>query len=232
MKSYITNWILNYAARVAIALLIVAMFIAVVASGVVLPLVLLCLAVGLIIFRYWNAIKTFDFWALDEWTRARMDLIGIREWHTPHHAAEHFCDPVVVKARNEAAARMNSIMMELIKDNDRNAGPPNGVRPLPLAEAERVRAFSGGGGLRQLDYDAAQARRDQSNVALAHDLLRQLIAGTLVAKGLPIQNDTTRSERIIPVSRWRVMRLDIGKSEAYGRGLHYIGIVIGKKPAR
>jgi len=67
---------------------------------------------------------------------------------------------------------------------------------------------------------------------LSRDLHRQLIAGTLMAKGLPTQNETMRSERIIPKSRWRIMNLDISKAEASGRGLHYIGIVIGKKPSR
>lgn len=217
MKSYLTNWIWGYGSWIAIALLCVAIFIALIANSIVLPLVPLCVGIGLLGFRYWDAIKTFDFWALDEWTRARMDLIGIREWHSPYHAVEHFCDPKLVHARNEAAGQMNAIMMELIRDRDRNAGIPNDTSPLRR---------------RHGDYEAAQAQRDQFNASLAHDLLRQLVAGNLVAKGMPAQNDITRPERIIPTSRWRVMQLDIAKAEASGRGLHYIGVVVGKKTKR
>jgi len=86
--------------------------------------------------------------------------------------------------------------------------------------------------MRQLEYEAAQAKHDENNLALAHDLLRQLAAGDLVAKGLSTTNDTPQSERIIPTSRWRVMRFDISKAEAFGHGLNYIGIVIGKKQRR
>jgi hypothetical protein len=231
VKSYLANLIWNYASWAALVLLIAVTFIALIANGFVLPLVLLCLAAGLVVFRYWAVIKTFDFWAVDEWARARMDTIGIRDWYTPYHAAEHFCDPNIVRARNDAAARMNSIMMELIKDSDRHVGIPNGASASHHSVTEGVKPFSGGTGLRQLDYEAAQARRDQNNLMLAHDLLMQLMAGELVAKGLPTKNDTTESERIIATSRWRIMGLDISKAEASGRGLHYIGVVIGKKPA-
>ena len=213
-------------------LLIAATFIGLIASGIVLPLVLFLIAIGLLIFRYWEAIKAFDFWAFDEWARARMNSVGVREWHTPYHAAEHFCDPKIVKARNDAAGTMNIIMMELIRDRGRNDADPNGTSPLRLLEKERPKPFSGGTGLRELEYETAQENRDKNNLALAQDLLKQLAVGDLLAKGLPTHNGTTHSERIIPTSRWRVMRLNISKAEASGHGLHYIGIVIGKKPKR
>ncbi len=232
MESHLTNWIRSYAPWIAILLLGAAAFIAIIANGIVLPMILLCSAVGVVVFRYLNAIKAFDFWAIDEWARARMDSIGIREWHTPHRAAEHFCDPNIVKAHNEAAAKMNAIMMELIKDTDRYVGTPNAASPLPHSEKEGTQPFSSAAGWRQLDYEAAKAILDQNNLTLAHDLLRLLIAGDLMAKGLPTQNDTTQSERVIPTSRWRIMSLDISKAEAFGHGLHYIGVVIGKKPVR
>jgi hypothetical protein len=82
---------------------------------------------------------------------------------------------------------------------------------------------------RHADYEAAQVRLDQNNLALARGLLSQLVVGSLVAKGMPTQNDVTHSELIIPASRWRIMDLNIAKAEASGRGLHYIGVVIGKK---
>jgi len=230
VKSYIKNLIWNYAPWIAIVLFCVGLFIALIANGIVFPLVLLCFAIGFTLFRYWADIKKFDFWALDEWVHAKMDSIGIREWHTPYHGAEHFCDPAVVRERNEAAAKMNSIMMELIKANDQNIRSPGGANHLSASDSERARPFSGGSGLRQLDYEAVQARRDRTNLVLAQELTRRLVAGNLIAKGLPTQSDTTHSERIIPTSRWRVMKLDISKAEASGRGLHYIGIVIGKKP--
>jgi hypothetical protein len=144
VKLYLTHWIRGYAPWTALVLLIAATFIALIANGIVLPLVLLCFAVGLVVFRYWDAIKTFDFWAFDEWVRARMDSIGIREWYTPYHAAEHFCDPRIVSLRNEAAEKINSIMMELIRDRYRNVGIPDGASSLRNLEKEGAKPFSAG----------------------------------------------------------------------------------------
>jgi hypothetical protein len=191
------------------------MFIAFIADGAVLPLVLVCVAAGLVIFRYWDATKAFDLSTLVEWAGARAGSIGIREWYTPYRAAEHFCDPTIVDARNQAALEANSIMMELIKD----------------PEQERATRSRSGAG-RHAAYEAAQATHDQASIALARDLHSQLIAGSLMAKGLPTENDTTQSERIILTSRWKMMRLDISKAEASGAGSHYVGIVIGKRPGR
>lgn len=232
MNSYLTIWIRGYATWAAILILSAATFIALIADGVVLPLVLVGVAAGLVIFRYWAAIKAFDLAALDEWARARMGSIGIREWHTPYHAAELFCDPTIVRARNEAALKANSIMMELIKDPSRNVGAPVEADLIKIPEQEQATRSRSNTAGRHADYEAAQASHDQNNIALSRDLLTQLIAGNLMAKGSPTQNDTTQSERIIPTSRWRIMSLDISKAEASGGGLHYIGIVIGKKPGR
>jgi hypothetical protein len=214
MKTNLASWIRSYATSAATLFCLAAIFIALTVGGTALPMALLCVGVGLFTFRYWGAIKGFDLWALDEWVRTRMESSGISEWHTPYHAAALFCDPTVARARNEASLIMNSTMMEMIKDPSRKGGGP----------ADTV--------ARHADYEAARARHDQMNIMLSRDLHRQLIAGTLMAKGLPTQNETMRSERIIPKSRWRIMNLDISKAEASGRGLHYIGIVIGKKPSR
>jgi hypothetical protein len=206
------------------------LFIGLVANGIVLPLGLLCVGAGLAIFRYWNAIKTFDMWALDEWVHTKMNAIGIREWHSPYHAAEFFCDPKVVKARNDAAAEMNSIMMGLVRDQDRSTHSFSAA--VPHSSGGQHARPSPSDSRRHADYEAAQHRHDENNLALARALLRQLAAGTLVAKGLPSESDITRSERIIPASRWRIMGLNIAKAEASGSGFHYIGVVIGKKAAR
>lgn len=92
-----------------------------------LPLGLLGLGLGCLIFRYWAAIKAFDVWAFDEWGRMRLGTIGVRVWHAPYHAAEHFCDPQIVRARNKAASEMNSIMMEIIKGSDNAAERYNAI---------------------------------------------------------------------------------------------------------
>lgn len=231
MKSYLTNWIWHYALWIAIPLLGVALFIGLIANGFVLPLLLLCFGAALLAFRYWDALKTFDLWTLDEWARTKMGAMSIREWHSPYHAAEHFCDPKIVRARNEATAAMNSIMMELIRDQDRTVGANADTIALRRLENESVAPLRNGK-RRHADYEAAQVRLDQNNLALARGLLSQLVVGSLVAKGMPTQNDVTHSARIIPASRWRIMDLNIAKAEASGRGLHYIGIVIGKKQAR
>jgi hypothetical protein len=206
----------------------VALFVGLIANGFVLPLLLLCFGAALLAFRYWDALKAFDLWTLDECARTRMGAIGIREWHSPYHAAEHFCDPKIVRARNEAAAAMNSIMMELIRDQDRTVGAHADAIALRRSENESVAPLRNGK-RRHADYEAAQVRLDQNNLALARGLLSQLVVGSLVAKGMPTQNDVTHSELIIPASRWRIMDLNIAKAEASGRGLHYIGVVIGKK---
>ena len=225
MISYLTNWIRDYVTWAAILILIAATFSALIANGVVLPLVLICLAAGLFAFRYWDAIKAFDVQAFDESVRAITRSILIRDWHAPYHAAELFCDPTIVKARNEATAKMNHIMMNLIKDPSRNVG----VAIEAVPEREKTTRSTNSTSRRHADYDAAQAEYDNNNLALSHDLLRQLIAGTLIAKGF---TDTTQSERIIPTSRWKIMNLDISKAEASGPGWHYRNIVIGKKPDR
>ncbi|HEY9716109.1 MAG TPA: hypothetical protein V6C69_01465 [Trichormus sp.] len=229
MKSFVTNWIWDNAPWIALLLLGVGAFTGLIATGFLFPLLLLCLGIGLLIYRYWESLKSFDFFALDEWVHARIDSVGIREWHTPYHAAERYCDPVVVRARNDAATKMNSIMMELIKNPDQKIDASNSASSSRFSDGFKMSST-----LRQTslhaDYEAAQAKHDENNLVLARELLRRLVAGNLLAKGLPVENDVTRSERIIPASRWRIMGLNISKAEASGRGAHYIGIVIGQKP--
>ena len=219
------DWIRRYGTWAAILILLVAAFIASRTDSAMLPLVLVCVAAVLVIFRYWDAIKAFDLWALNELVQAKTGSIAIREWHTPYHAAELFCDPTIVRARNGAALKANSIMMELINDPRGNVGIPD---PLKIPEQRATPSRNNTAG-RHAEYEAAQAAHSQANIALSRDLLRQLVAGNLMAKGLPTLNDTIQSERIIPTPRWKLLSLDISKAEASGGGLHYIGIVIGKK---
>jgi hypothetical protein len=204
---------------------VIAFFIGLIGSNAVLPPGLAAIALAFAAFRYWDEIKAFDFWAFDEWVRTRIDSMGVREWHGPYHAAEIYCSPATARARNEAAAEMNTVMMELIRAKE-------------PAEASGRSAFTADSDLRgatdashrHASYDAAQVRHNQCNAALSRELLAQLARGDLIAKGLPVESDTTKSERIIPTSRWRVMSLDISKAKASGSGLNYEGIVIGKKP--
>jgi hypothetical protein len=226
VKSHLANWIRGYAIWAAILILLAAAFIASIANAVVLPLVLVCVAAALVIFRYSDVIKAFDLWALDKWARTRMGSIGIHEWHTPYHAAKRFCDPTLVRARNDAAAKMNFIMMELVKEPSGRAAVPVDTDRSIISE-ERTRPAESG--VSYSAYEAARARHEQYNLALGPDLLKQLVAGDLMAKGSLIQNGITQSECIVPTSHWKNMGLDISKAEAFGRGLHYIGIRIGKK---
>jgi hypothetical protein len=229
VKSHLANWIRGYAIWTAILILSAVTFIASIANGVVLPLVLVWVAAILVIFRYRDAIKAFDLRALDKWARTGMGSIGIHEWHTPYHAANRFCDPTVVSARNDAAAKMNSIMMELINEPRGRAAVPVETNRSKIPEQERTRSTGSGVTISYSAYEAARARHEQYNLALARDLLKQLIAGDLIAKGSPTKNGLTQSECVIPTSHWNNMSLDISKSEASGAGLHYICIVIGKK---
>src|ERR1035437_2150469 len=122
---------------------------------------------------------------------------------------------------------MHSIMMELVKEQSGRAAVPVETDRSKFTEQERTTGSDVT--VSYSAYEAARAKHEQYNLALARDLLKQLIAGDLIAKGSPTQNGITQSERIIPKTHWNNMSLDISKSEASGRGLHYVGIVIGKQ---
>jgi hypothetical protein len=216
-----------YAGWAAIAVLVVAIFIGLIATNIALPLFLLFAAGALAAFRYWDALKTFDFWALDEWLRTRRDAIGVRSWQAPHQAAEFYCSPVVVKARNEAAAEMNSIMMELIRDPGRSRRTPAGAMFSTDTDSSRL---EGAPSRSHAHYEAAQIRVAQCNAALSRELAARLARGDLLAKGLLMKDELALSERVIPTSRWRVLTLDIAKATAAGAGWSYSGILIGNKP--
>lgn len=209
----ITNWIRPYAGWTALVLLVAALFDSLIATKAAFPLILLIAAAALAVVHFWYQLKTFDFWAVDEWARMRYEAFSVPDWHAPHHAAELFCSQVVVKTRDEAAAEMNTLMMELIRGNDH--GPAGG-------DDNRKE--------RNAKYDAAQVRYAQCNTSLSRELLSYLVRGYLLAKGLPTQDNVALSEHIIPTSRWRVMTLDIAKAQATGLGWHYEGLVVGVKP--
>ena len=225
MKSKLPVWLWSHARWIILALLVIAFFIGVIGSNAALPPGLAAVALAFAALRYWDEIKAFDFWAFDEWVRTRVDSLGVREWHSPYHAAELYCSQVTAKARNEAAAEMNTVMMELIR-----AKEPAGASGRNAFTADSDLRGATDASRRHASYDAAQVRHNQCNAALSRELLAQLARGDLIAKGLPVEIDTTKSERIIPTSRWRVMSLDISKAKASGSGLNYEGIVIGKKP--
>jgi hypothetical protein len=230
MKAHLWNWIQSYANWIIVALLAIGIFVALVASEIALPLTLVIAALALAILRYRQAIKTFDFWAVDEWFHARLDSIGVREWHAPYRAAEFYCNPTVVKVRNEAAAEMNTIMMELIRSQNNNIESPASTGLSATGSPPGINTEKGSFARRRDTYDAAQIRHNQCNATLARELVALLTQGHLIAKGMLVQNDVAHSERIIPTSRWRILKFDISKAEASGQGLHYTGIVIGKKP--
>lgn len=227
MNALLLNWVRPYAGWAALALLVVAIFGGLIAANYAFPLTLLVAAAALAMFRFWQPLKTFDFWAFDEWARMRFDSIGVRDWHAPHHAAGMYCSQVVVKTRNDAASEMNIIMMELIRGQERIAGVPAGASPTAPADRQ---AFENNRTNHNAKYDAAQIRYNQCNTTLSRELVAHLARGDLLAKGLPTRDDVAQSERIIPTSRWRVMSLDITKAQASGLGWHYTGIVVGKRP--
>ena len=227
MTAQLTNWIRLYAGWAALVLLVTAIFSGLIAASYAFPLTLLIAAAGLAVFRFWQPLKTFDFWAFDEWASMRFEALGVQDWYAPHHAAEMYCSQVVVRTRNEAAAEMNVIMMELIRGKERTAGAPAGASLPPHADPK---IFESNRTDRNAKYDAAQIRYNQCNTALSRELHTYLVRGHLLAKGLPTRDDVAQPERIIPTSRWRVMSLDIAKAQASGLGWHYTGIVVGKRP--
>jgi hypothetical protein len=219
----LANLFRPYAGWAALVCLVIGIFEGLFAANFALPLTFLIAAAGLAAFRFWEELKTFDFWAFDEWARTRYDALGVNDWHAPHYAAEMYCSQVVVRTRNDAAAEMNIIMMELIKGQERVVGASTGAYADP-------RMFENNRTERNAKYDAAQIRFNQCNTALSRELLEHLVRGDLLAKGLPTRDDVAQSERIIPTSRWRVMSLDIAKAQASGLGWLYTGIVVGKRP--
>jgi hypothetical protein len=227
VNTHLANLIRPYAGWAALVLLVVAIFGGLIAANFTFPLTCLFAAAGLAVFRFWEPLKTFDFWAFDEWARMRFDALGVRDWHAPHHAAEMYCSQVAVRTRNEAAAEMNVIMMELIRGQERIVGASTGASQTDYADP---RTFEDNRTDRNAKYDAAQIRYNQCNISLSRELLEHLVRGDLLAKGLPTRDDVAQSERIIPTSRWRVMSLDIAKAQASGLGWHYTGIVVGKRP--
>lgn len=209
MISQLSDWKKQYGGWAILLLWIAAAFTALVARNAAVPLILIAVAGTVTAIRYRSEIKNFDFWALDEWVRTRYAAYGIAEWHPPYNAAEIYCRTDIVHARNDAAGRMNTIMMELLKDR---------------SHAAALHA----------EYDDAQARYNQCNTALGRELLAYLRRGDLFAKGVLSRDGEGKAERIIPIARWRVMDLDISKAAAAGEGWHYVGLVIGRanKPSK
>jgi len=208
-----------YAGWAAIALFAIALFVGLVAASVTVPLFLLLAAGALAAFRYWDELKHFDLWAAEEMIRTRRDALSVRHWHAPHRAAEYFGSPDLVRARKEAAEEMNSLMMELIRRPD--TASVSFPTSLGATRPEIARNHA--------QYDSAQARYNKASALLSREILEQLTRGDLLAKGLMMKDEVALSERIIPVSRWRVLNLDITKASAAGAGWNYVGIVVGKK---
>lgn len=211
-----------YAGWAALALLVLGLFLGLFSSRVLPPILLLAGALALAAFRYRDELKTFDFWALEEWLRTRREGLRVRQWYAPHHAAEYFCNPAIVESRNEAANEMNTIMMGLIRKPDLQ------LRSGPIGARAGAERFAGDDPS-HLRYDAAQSRHNQCNAALARELQDLLTRGDLLAKGLLMKGDVALAERLIPTSRWRVMTLDIAKGNASGAGWRYTGLLIGKR---
>ncbi|MBI1203492.1 MAG: hypothetical protein GC182_13375 [Rhodopseudomonas sp.] len=227
MKPQLERWIKHYGGPAAGGLLALAFISGVLASNYAYPLIFLAAAGGLAAYRYREDLKTFDFWALEEWARTRYDALGVPEWHSPHQAAELYCSQVVVRTRNEAATEMNTIMMELIKGQELNAGA---LSDMSMTDFNAQQNFESLRGERNARYDAAQIRYNQCNASLSRELQTYLARGHLLAKGMPMRDNTPLAERVIPTARWRVMTLDIAKGQAFGYGWQYGGLVVGIKP--
>ena len=226
MRAYLMALIRTYAGGIIIVLLALNLFL--ITGARVISITLIIAVITIATIRHWEAIRDFDFWAFDEWLRGRLNSLGIREWQAPYRAAARYCDPDVVKSRDEAANEMNFLMMELIKHrSDDIAERAIGVVSMADRRGKNVVTLSpetkSPGA-----YEAAQIRHDRCSAVLTRELVAQLASGELVAKGLFLEGGIIRSERVIPKSRWRILELDFANDEAHGGGLHYNGIVIGK----
>jgi len=190
----------------------------------------LIVGVGFIAVRYWHAIRTLDWRVVDEWIRAQIGAIIIRDWYSPNQAAEMFCDPIVVRQWHEARAEISSSIMEMVREQGRKVGGFTGAHPLRALETPLPRKLSGQLPELQGSQDTAQERYRQSDRMLGAELRQQLIAGVLVAKGSPVRaGDDHGFERAIPIALWQDLKLDIRNSEASGRERRYGAVSIGKK---
>ena len=228
--SHLTAWIRSCPNKVVILILsAMAAGILFVDSGILAFLVSTA-AAGLIAVRYWEAMRTLDWGNVDEWVRAQIAAIVIRDWYSPSQAAEMFCDPVVVREWQDARAHISSSIMEMVREQGRKVGGSAGADPLHGLETPMSTRLSGQ--LPELNgsQGTAQERYKQNNRMLRDELVRQLIAGVLVAKGSPVRaGDGHGFEHAIPSSLWQHLMLDIRNSEASGRGRRYGAVSIGKK---
>jgi len=186
----------------------------------VLTLALLVIAGALAAYRYQAALRSSDLWSFEEWFTARRAAFGIHEWQSPYQAAALYCTPTIVAARDEAAREMNTMMMELVRGSQK--APAFSAAPTTAGSTEPPRLTQ------QTRYETAQVRHEQCNAALGRELMAQLASGALMAKGLLLSSGAAKSERIIATPRWRLLELNIAKSEASGPAGEYAGIVIGK----
>jgi len=195
----------------------------------ILAVLFLMAAVGFYAIRLWPAIRTLDWRVVDEWVRAQIGAIVIRDWYSPSQAAEMFCDPAVVREWHEARAQISSSIMEVVREQGRKGGGGTGSDPLIAIGTPTLRKFSDQPPELLSSQDAAQGKYTQSDHMLRHELVRQLISGVLIAKGSPVHDDDERPERVIPSSLWKDLKLDLRNSEASGGGRRYGGVSIGKK---
>lgn len=111
--------------------------------------------------------------------------------------------------------------MEMVREQGRKVGGAAGSVPSHTLGTPTIRRFSGEPFELDNSQDAAQDRYKQNDRMLRHELVQKLISSILVAKGSPIHDDDHRFERAIPSLLWKGLELDIGNSEASGRGWRY-----------
>lgn len=220
MTLHLRDWLDRVPPWLIAMLGVCGLLVAAVGDRVVPALVLLGLSAGLAIYRYRATLHGSDFWAIEEWIKTRRAAFGICEWRSPYQAAALYGTPAMVRTRDEAAREMNAMMMEIVRGEHASMETMTGVSAESLRTSQQSR------------YEAAQFRHDRSNAALGRELAALLASGELMAKGLLLGQGSAKAERIIPVSRWRLLELNIAKAEASGPAGDYAGILIGKPPVK
>jgi hypothetical protein len=157
------------------------------------------------------------------------------EWKNVPEAIEAFAESPLLKARDKWKAQLEEACGKApdAEDQIRNIRKKfaNGYVPDDTPEAgalatarERLVALA-------MSHDLARDELKLARNELRSDIHRKLSVGALIAKGFQVPHIAGSAEFEIPPAEWRILLLDIEKSEAIRKddgGGVYTGLMISK----
>lgn len=201
---------------------------------------------GLVLF--WSGLAGMIGYPLWRWgfhyfgvlRRAKKALPSVSsvEWKSASEAIDSFGDPALIQARNEWSEKYQRFYIEGHDAGDKiraiDDKYPFGMKAAPeeeIAERARQRRLLEVGAM---GSDHAKGELREAWNSLRTQIENQLSNGTLIAKGFRSPHVGGNPEVNITAAEWRVLSLDITKSEAIpkdGGEPVYVGLVIGKRDA-